>query len=238
MYTRREAMGVVGKFVLVAGAMSVLPKTMLWANQDFRVVSPKDAQILQEGKAKMFCPVCGMTLPMYYKTNHAANVKGKVHQYCSIHCMHEEAMLAGEAIQNPQVVDNDSLKFIAATSAYYVVGSNKPGTMSTVSKYAFAKEASAQNFAKEFGGEVMDYTQVSKVVSEGLSADIKMIKKRQAKAADMGKKIYEKVCKQTPQRFTSVADAKVYLDESGICGKLKGKEFQQVGLFLAGKGSM
>jgi nitrous oxide reductase accessory protein NosL len=236
MYTRREAIRTVGKFVLVASTLNITD--LVAQEMDFRVVPAKDAQILQEGKAKMFCPVCGMTLPMFYKTNHAADVKGKTHQYCSIHCMHEEAMLNAEPIANPQVVDNDTLKFIPAASAFYVVGSNKPGTMATISKYAFAKEQSAQEFAKDFGGEVMGYEQVSKVVSEGLKADIVMIKKRQAKAAKMGEKIYQKVCKQTPERFTSVADAKVYLQESGICGNLKGKEFQQVGLFLAGKGAI
>ncbi len=236
MYTRREALSTVGKFILVASTINITD--VMAQEMDFRVIPPKQAQILQEGKAKMFCPVCGMTLPMFYKTNHAADVKGKTHQYCSIHCMHEEGMLNGEAVKSPQVVDNDTLKFIPAISAFYVVGSNKPATMATVSKYAFAQESSAQKFAKDFGGKVMGYEEVSKVVSEGLKADIKMIKKRQYKAAQMGEKIYQKVCKQTPQRFTSVADAKVYLQESGICGNLKGKEFQQVGLFLAGKGAI
>lgn len=236
MVTRREAMGLVGKFVLVASTINV--SSLLAGEVDFRVVDPKTAQILQEGKSKMFCPICGMTLPMYYRTNHASEVKGKTHQYCSIHCMHEEAMLNNEEIKNPQVVDNDTLKFIPATSAFYVVGSSKPGTMSTISKYAFAKEQSAVAFAKEFGGEMMGYDAVSSKVSQGLKADIEMIKKRQAKAANMGEKIYAKVCKQTPQRFESVADAKVFLQESKICGNLKGKDFQQVGLFLAGKGNI
>ena len=236
MVTRREAIGTMGKFVLVASTVSV---TDLFAKKmNFRSVEPSKAQILQEGKSKMFCPVCGMTLPMFYKTNNAADVKGKTHQYCSIHCMHEEAMLNGEAIQNPRVVDNESLKFIDANDAYYVVGSKKPATMSTVSKYGFASKEKAEAFAKEFGGEVMGYSDVSALVAKGLKKDIAMIKKRQAKAAGMGKKIYAKVCKETPKRFSNVAEAKVYLKETGICGNLKGKPFQQVGLYLAGKGPM
>lgn len=237
MYTRREAISTMNKLVLLAGsAQFINPLHLLAAPMDFRKVAMDKVQILQDGKAKMFCPVCGMTLPMFYRTNHAADVNGKTHQYCSIHCMHEEAMVSGKEIQNPRVVDNESLKFIDAKDAYYVVGSNKPATMSAVSKYAFANLDKAKEFSKEFGGKVMDYAQTSGLVREGLIADIAMIKKRQAKAASMGEKIYQKVCKQTPTRFSSVADAKVYLQESGICGKLEGKEFQQVGLYLAGKG--
>ena len=54
----------------------------------------------------------------------------------------------------------------------------------------------------------------------------------------MGEKIYQNVCKTEPKRFATAAEAKVYLMESGVCGNLQGKEFQQVGLFLAGKGDL
>lgn len=164
MYTRREAIGTMGKLVLVASTVSA---TDLFAKKiNFRSVEPSKAQIIQEGKSKMFCPVCGMTLAMFYKTNNAADVKGKTHQYCSIHCMHEEAMLNGEAITNPRVVDNESLKFVDANNAYYVVGSKKPATMSTVSKYAFASKSKAEAFSSEFGGKVMSYAAVSALVSK------------------------------------------------------------------------
>ncbi|MBE0490971.1 MAG: nitrous oxide reductase accessory protein NosL [Sulfurospirillum sp.] len=236
MSTRREALGLVGKFVLVAGTINLASKSVLFANQDFRVVADKKATILQEGKAKMFCPICGMTLPMFYKTNHAADVDGKTHQYCSIHCMFEEAMLKNVPISNPQVVAVDTLLFMPASNAYYVMGSSKPATMATVSKYAFSTQQNAQAFAKEFGGEILSYEAVSQKVTTALAADIAMIQKRQAKSAKMGEKIYNQMCKNTQQRFDNPADAKVFLQESEICGKLKGKEFQQVALFLANKG--
>ena len=102
---------------LVAGDMQ---KNMKMKN--FRAVPMKKAEILQSGKGKMFCTVCGMTLPMFYKTNHAAKIDGKVHQYCSIHCMVEEAAKHGMNPVDPQVVDNTTLKFIDANQAYYVVG--------------------------------------------------------------------------------------------------------------------
>lgn len=235
---RREALGLMSKMVVVAGSFNALSPNALWGSEDFRVVDAKLAQILQDGKAKMFCPVCGMTLSMYYRTNHAATMKNGTHQYCSIHCMFEEAMLGNTTPKNPQVVDNDTLKFIKSEEAYYVVGSAKPGTMSTVSKYAFGSEKSAQAFAKEFGGEMMRYAKVSEVVTAGLAKDIELTKQNQAKAAKMGEKIYQNVCKAEPKRFATAAEAKVYLMESKVCGNLQGKEFQQVGLYLAGKGAL
>ncbi|WP_024953824.1 nitrous oxide reductase accessory protein NosL [Sulfurospirillum arcachonense] len=203
--------------------------------KNFRAVPMEQVQILQKGKAKKFCPVCGMTLPMFYKTNHAADVDGETHQYCSIHCMLEEAMTKGIKVVNPRVIDNDTLKFIPAKDAFYVVGSSKPATMSMVSKYAFGSQKTATDFAKKFGGKIMKYDAVVKQVSLSLKKEIAMIKKRQAKAAKMGKKVYEKMCKATDQRFTNPALAKAYLKEHKLCGKLKGKPFQQVGLYLAGR---
>lgn len=145
---------------------------------NFRAVPVEKAQMLQDGKTEMFCNVCGMTLPKFYKTNHAASVEGKTHQYCSIHCMHEEAAKKGLHVKNPKVVDNDTLKFIESKDAFYVVGSSKPATMSMVSKYAFGTKITALDFAKKYGGEVMSYNEVSKKVSLGLEKTIKAIEKK------------------------------------------------------------
>jgi len=200
---------------------------------NYRAVPMQKATILQTGKAKKFCTVCGMTLPMFYKTNHVAKVNDETHQYCSIHCMHEEAMKKGLHVKNSKVVDNNTLKFISTADAFYVVGSKKPATMATVSKYAFGTKKMALAFAKKFGGKVMSYAQVSKEVEENLSKDIAMIQKRQAKAAKKGKQIYNKICKKTDKRFENPALAKAYLKQNKLCGKLKGKPFQQVGLYLS-----
>ena len=71
-----------------------------------------------------------------------------------------------------------------------------------------------------------------------MASDIAFIKENQAKAAKMREQIYQKVCKADAKRFTTTAEAKVYLMESGVCGNLQGKELQQVGLYLAGKGTI
>ncbi|NOX16209.1 MAG: hypothetical protein GXP61_09360 [Epsilonproteobacteria bacterium] len=211
-------------FVLVAGDMKM---------KDFRAVNAKKAVILQSGKAKKFCTVCGMTLPMFYKTNYAAKVNGKIHQYCSMHCMVEEAMKNGMGPVSPQVVNITTLKFIDATKAFYVVGSSKPATMSMVSKYAFGTKSAATAFAKKFGGKIMKYAKLEKIAKQNLDKETMGIRKKQAKMAKMGMKIYNKMCKQTKQRFSSPALAKTYIKEKKLCGNIKGKKFQAVGLFLS-----
>ena len=200
--------------------------------KNFRAVPASKATILQDGKNKNYCPVCGMTLPMFYKTNHAASHKGHDKQYCSIVCTVEDAVVNGKKLKNFRVVDNDSLKFIDSKKAFFVVGSKKPGTMSVVSKYAFGSKKSANNFASKNGGKVMKFNELYKLVEKSLEKDMKATKQRQAKAAKKGAMMYKKMCKPTDKKFASTADAKTFLVKSGICGKIKGKKLQAIGIYL------
>ena len=209
--------------------MPAMKKGMKMHN--FRAVPFKKAQILQDGKAKMFCPKCGMTLPMFYKTNHAAIVDGKMQQFCSMHCM-VEVMKSGAKVTDIQVVDNSTLKFIPADKALYVVGSSKPATMSKVSKYAFGDKEAAEKFAKKNGGKVMKFNEVLAMAKKAFDKEAKMIKMRQAKAAKKGEMIYKKKCKEISQKFNTAAQAKAFIKANNSCGALKGKPLQAVGLYL------
>ena len=199
---------------------------------NFRAVKLSKAQILQDSKSKIYCKKCGMTLPMFYRTNHSAVVRGKVEQYCSIYCL-VEAMRTCSTISDIKVVDNTSLKFIDATKAFYVVGSSKPATMAAkISKYAFGLQADAQAFAKSFGGEVMSYANTLALAKADYAKDTKQKLKRQAKGAKKGEMIYKKMCQPITQRFTTAADAKAYIKAHNSCANLRGKALQAVGLYL------
>jgi len=200
----------------------------------FQSVKMDQAQLLQSGDQKIFCPSCGMNLPMFYKTNHAADVEGKTEQFCSIHCL-AETMKSGKKVSNIRVVDNASLKFMDANTAWYVVGSNKPGTMSAVSKYAFANKADAQAFAQANGGKVMDFKSTLALVEQGLDKESSMIHQKQSKMAKKGQEMYQKLCQPIEQKFTSVAEAKAYISSHQSCGELKGKQLQAIGLYLVGR---
>lgn len=125
-------------------------------NRIFQTVSENNATLLQKGKDKKYCYICGMNLVKFYKTNHAATDNGVVHQYCSLHCLAEH-LSKGAELENPKVVDVQSLKFIPVQQAYYVVGSSKPATMSRVSKYAFKSLDDAKKFQSKFGGKIVDF---------------------------------------------------------------------------------
>ena len=198
----------------------------------FQTVSPSEATLVQTSKTKKFCPICGMTLPMFYKTNHSAIHDEETKQYCSIHCVVEDKDINKSDLKSIKVVDVTSLKFIAADSATYVVGSKKKGTMSMVSKYAFANKSDAEKFAKEFGGKAMSYSKAYAEAKKDFPKDAMMISKKQAKAASMGEKMYNKMCKKTDIKFTSTAQAKAYITEKKLCGNIKGKKLQAIGIYL------
>jgi nitrous oxide reductase accessory protein NosL len=123
----------------------------------YQTVAKKDAVLVQKSKDKQHCFICGMDLVKFYKTSHAAtDSSGKVHQYCSLHCLADH-LSKGAELENPQVVDVTSLKLIPVQEAYYVVGGKKPGTMSKVSKYAFKSIEDAKKFQAENGGKIVDF---------------------------------------------------------------------------------
>jgi len=204
------------------------PKKMM---KMFQSVSRGEATLLQKGEAKAFCPECGMTLPMFYKTNHAATVNGKVKQYCSLHCVAED-MHKGSKLLDIRVVDTNTLKFIDATKASYVVGSHKKGTMSTVSKYAFANKADAEDFAKANGGKVVDFKSALATAKADLEQDSAMISQKQGIMSQKGEMIYEKKCQKTDKKFASTAEAKAFIVNNELCQGLNGKQLQAVGLYL------
>ncbi len=217
-----------GTLATFAQAEEAKPKKM---TKMFQTVSKGEATLLQEGKAKPFCPECGMTLPMFYKTNHAATVDGKVKQYCSIHCVVEDTQ-KGSKLTDIKVVDVTTLKFIAADKASYVVGSAKKGTMTMVSKYAFANKADAEAFAKANGGKVVDYSGAYKAAEDDFAKDSKMVAKKQAMMAKKGEMMYGKMCQKTDKKFATTAEAKAFMVENKLCKDLNPKQMQAIGLYL------
>lgn len=203
---------------------------------DYRFVSVDKATILQDGPEKHYCPICGMTLNNFYKTNHAASgSNGKDIQYCSIHCAVEDKEVNKNMLANFRAVDQDTLKFIDSQKAYFVVGSKMPGTMSGVSKYAFSSKESAEKFAAANGGKIMEFDAMYAMVKKGLAQEIKKVHAKQAKAAKKGGMLYKKMCKPTDKKFTSTANAKAYVESSKMCGNMKGKQLQMVGLYLGSR---
>lgn len=196
-----------------------------------------EAQLIQDGKEKMWCPVCGMNLKMFYKTSHAAQHEdGKNRQYCSMRCLLVDMQEHEVDLKTIKVVDLTSEKLIDAITAYYVIDSKVPGTMTKVSKLAFAEKEDAQAFVDKMGGRIVNFDTALAAAKESLKTDIAMLnKKKQKKLYPMGKKIFTEMCDQNidPNQYMQINQLKADIKSKKLCGDLKNpKKFQAVALYL------
>ena len=126
----------------------------------FQTVNVDQGTFIQKNDSKHSCANCGMSLPMFYKTNHIHNNK----QYCSLHCLVQaDAKYLAKGVK---VVDTINLKFIDAQKAFYVVGSKQRGTMSDTSKYAFSSKEDALKFQKEYLGNILNYEEACQIAKQ------------------------------------------------------------------------
>jgi len=203
----------------------------------FSKMASVQPQLTQSGEEKMWCPVCGMSLKMFYKSSHAAqHSDGKDRQFCSIRCLVVDMQDHDIDLKTVKVVDITSQKLIDARSAHYVLGSIVVGTMSKTSKLAFADKQSALDFAERMGGKVVDFNTVLAAAKQSLQSDIAMSnKKKQKKMYPMGKKLFEKKCDQNidVNKYKQINELKADIKTNKLCGDLKHpKKFQAVALYL------
>ncbi|MEA1914484.1 MAG: nitrous oxide reductase accessory protein NosL [Campylobacterota bacterium] len=192
--------------------------------------------LIQEGKEKHWCPVCGMNIKMFYKTSHTSKLhNGTKRQYCSIRCLAVDMEEYGIDLSAVTVVDAKTQKLINAKDAFYVVGSKVMGTMTKVSKLAFALEADALEFIQKYKGKIVNFDAALKMAQESLKSDIAMVKKKKKKKIyPMGKKIFEKVCKEDidPTDYIEINELKSAIKNEKLCRPLKEKQLQAVALYL------
>jgi copper chaperone NosL len=208
--------------------------TNLNAQEMFQTVEAKDATLVKSDSSKEFCNVCGMHLVKHYKTNHTAEFKnGHKEQYCSLHCLTDVHKNYEDKIKEIQVVDTNSSKLIDAKKAFYVVGSSKEGTMSSVSEYAFSKKDEAEKFQKEFGGTVYTFDESLKLTKERLNKDNQTLDEKRIPMAIKGKKIFETMCDtKFEKEFNSIGEAKQYLIDNNTCKNLDSQMLQAVSIYL------
>ncbi|MBN1839327.1 MAG: nitrous oxide reductase accessory protein NosL [Campylobacterales bacterium] len=210
--------------------------TMMYA-QEFSKVASHEPELIQKGDDKLYCPICGMNLKQYYKTSHGAILSdGTAKQYCSIRCLAADWEAIESRLVKVVVTDVVSEKLIDAKEAFYVIGSKVPGTMSQVSKLAFAKEADALAFIKEHGGELGRFENAFAKAKASLNDDVdEFIKKKQKGMYPMGEKIYHKACDKEKihlHDFNTISELKFSLKKTKLCGELEEKELQAVSLYL------
>lgn len=201
-----------------------------------KMPSSGKAELIQVGENKEWCPICGMKLPMFYKTNHAVKLTdGTKKQYCSIRCLAVDMSAIKERLDEILVVAVDTDKLIDVKKAFYIIGSKAPGTMSMVSKYAFSTENAAKDFQKEYGGELADFDVVFAEANASLEKDIAMVTSKKEKMMyPKGKKIYEVKCQKIdPMVYNTISELKANIVGKNLCKELNGEaELQPVALYL------
>lgn len=217
-------------------AISILFSINSFAMKGFDKSATKQAEIIQEGEGREWCPICGMKLQAYYKTNHAVKLKdGTKKQYCSIRCLAVDFPAISDKINEISVVAIDTEKLINVKEATYVIGSKIQGTMTAVSKLAFSSKEEAQKFQTLYGGELGSFEEAFAKAKGSLENDIAMTNDRKRKAIyPKGKKLYEVKCKEIDlMKFNNINELKEFISTNGICsGVSEESDLQPVALYL------
>ena len=203
---------------------------------DFTKQSTNKPILTQQGAQKEWCPICGMKIESFYKTSHSATLPNeKVEQYCSLRCL-AVAMQEHDISHNKiEVIDAKTEQLIKAKTAYYVLGSDIAGTMSKTSKLAFKDTSDAKDFAKKYGGKIVNFDDALKSAQDSLKNDISMVQmKKEKKIYPMGKNIFDKRCNAEIDLglYININELKADLETKKPCGMLEEKQLQPLALYL------
>lgn len=224
-------------FIKKIAVFMILSLTLLNLNaKSFNKSASVEPVLIQEGKEKQWCPICGMNLKMFYKTSHASKLQnGTKRQYCSMRCLVVDMQEYGIDENDIRVVDAKTQKLIDAKKAHYLLGSKVKGTMSKISKLAFENIDDAKAFKKKYKGKIVDFDTALKSAKESLKSDIAMVKKKKKKKVyPKGKKIFEKMCDQNidPTDYIEINELKSALKNDELCKPLKEKQLHAAALYL------
>jgi len=126
------------------------------------------------------CHYCGMKKAMFaHSWVTVEREDGSVVGVCSVHCAAiDMALNIDKPAKKITVGDYSSKKQIEADSAYWVIGGNKMGVMTTRAKWAFESKDSADDFMKQNGGRPATFEEVMKAAFEDMYEDTLMIQKK------------------------------------------------------------
>jgi copper chaperone NosL len=130
------------------------------------------------------CKYCGMRKSLY---GHSWMVfhyhEGSVDEFCSLHCAAiEMALHTGKTPLSILVADYYTEELIDADKAYWVVGGDRPGVMTSQAKWAFREQPGAERFMVEHGGKAATFDTALKSALDDMYRDILMIQKRRDRA--------------------------------------------------------
>ena len=129
------------------------------------------------------CPNCGMVRSMWARTWKTFALENGHSEACSFHCLVDQAEKSGHTPRDIQTaLFLQPRGMVRARAAWYVIGSSAKGTMTKISKAAFARRSAALDFARVCGGDTVDFEAVYQSALKTLGKEIAMIdRKRLAK---------------------------------------------------------
>ena len=157
--------------ILVASAL-ILTSIVSCSDGDKQAQTIHKAVAMESGDE---CHLCGMLITRFDGPKGEAfrkEQKDKVFKFCSTRDMFSyyldpentrnvSQMLVHDMSKMPWGSDSiDDKHFIDAKTAWYVAGSEKTGAMGQTLA-SFSQESDANAFAKEFGGQVINFEQVN-----------------------------------------------------------------------------
>jgi nitrous oxide reductase accessory protein NosL len=168
--------------IVLASIFTIFLSLSCAASQEFTKAATTEPILIQKGEQKEWCPVCGMKIGMFYKTSHTSKINNNQdRQYCSMRCLVVDMKEHKIDLDGIKAVDSSTQKLIDAKSAFYVVGSDVAGTMSKVSKLAFADKEAAEDFNIEHGGKIVDFATALAMAKESLESVVAMSQNKKIK---------------------------------------------------------
>ncbi len=135
------------------------------------------------------CSYCGMNRVKFAHSRMLIEyTDGTAIGTCSLHCAAIElAQSIDKRLTSVKVSDMETQDLILVDQAFWVIGGDKPGVMTSRAKWAFKSKASAQQFIAKRGGELVSFEEAIRGAYEDMYKDTQMIrKKRNAKPMQKG----------------------------------------------------
>ena len=134
----------------------------------------------EDTKNHCACKYCGMDLEKYaHSRMYIEYEDGTTEGLCSIHCAGVEfALKIDKTPKAIKVGDYNTKKLIDAEKAFWTIGGNRLGVMTTRAKWAFEKEQDAKRFVRENGGSLATFEDAMKAAYEDMYQDTKMIREK------------------------------------------------------------
>jgi nitrous oxide reductase accessory protein NosL len=132
------------------------------------------------------CPYCGMDRTEYQHSRHLVQYEDDlVDGTCSIHCLAISLSLnldrGPKAIYAADFGSKEAVKPLTPVdTATYLIGSKLKGTMTAVSKMAFAEKGAAETAKAEQGGELGGFDEALTQAYLSMAKDTLMIRKNRA----------------------------------------------------------